>query len=87
MCACLAAVQEQRIASQEQGASQQTPPVMAGVQQWVQEGSKWHTAPPQRCGGTEDDSSELRRRVSELAGVTQCCTIGFSLFATHQKSV
>ena len=66
--------QTHRAASQEQAGSQQNPLLgTAGVQQWVHEGSKWHTALPQQHGGRDDDSSELRRRMSELAGVTHIC--------------
>ena len=74
---CLVTGQEQRSASHELAGSQQIPNVMAGVPQWVQEGSRWHTAPSQQRGVTDDDSSpsDLERRVSELAGMTQYCNV------------
>lgn len=77
----LATGQALRGASQEQASSQhEPPPGWAGVQQWVHEGSRWHTAAPQQHGSRDSDSSELQRRVSELAGATQLCIAVLHLF-------
>ena len=67
--------EQQQHVSREQGSGHQTggaPQCTAGVQQWVHEASRWHMtgAPPQHLSSHHNDSSELRRRVSELAGKT-----------------
>ena len=71
----LATGQTHRGTSPEQTGSQQNPLLgTAGVQQWVHKGSRWHTAPLQQHSRRDDDSSELRRRVSELAGMADVCS-------------